>query len=222
MKSILIILIIFAFCSGCERTIEIDDHKLKSTLPSVLSQDFLDVHDRPDFEIIQIDSLANYRQLLNGMHRLSCEDKYIGIQFSYRDTIYGITGFTGCPTAEIISCHFNRNIFLIRNDSLKNLGFNDGKKVHINNLKEEIKKISTSAYRFKFDKSSVDPALIHLFIENKFPITLTKEVLREVIIQFDKISSEKGPDYFKYNVLFEGISMMDIPPPPPPDWEEKK
>ena len=88
--------------------------------------------------------------------------------------------------------------------------------VPIKNLNEEIKKITAVDYNFRYNKNILKPALIHLYIEDKYPISKTKEVLREITLQFKKINSEMGTDYFRYTLLFEGFSIMDIPPPPPP------
>ncbi|NER09821.1 hypothetical protein [Muriicola jejuensis] len=180
------------------------------------TRDFEEQRWRADFEVVDLDPKKDYPDFLGEMFRLSCENKRAGIQFSLRDTIYNLTGFAECPNDGIISCRFNRNIFIIRNDSLKNLGFNENGKVHFRELNKEIQKIASSPYRFLYDREILGPALIHFYIEDQYPIELTKEILREIIVQFEEVNSEMGSDFFKYHILFEGYSMMDIPPPPPP------
>ncbi|WP_147296631.1 hypothetical protein [Flagellimonas nanhaiensis] len=168
-----------------------------------------------DFETISLDSLQDFGELIKEMQSLSCEEKSIGLEFEQNDTIYKLTGWTECPTSGVISCYFNRNTIIIKNDSLKNLSENWDKMVHISRLDEEIKSISLKDYNFQHDRDILKPALIHLYIEDKFSILKTKEVLKEITRQFKKINSEMGTGFFRYNILFEEFSMLDIPPPPP-------
>lgn len=217
-KRLYLLVLTIAILTGCDQLSEIDPGQTTSpaTTTTFYSADFKEDQKRPEFALVELDSLQNYGQLLRKMQQLSCDNKFTGIQFTDMDTLYGAMGFTECPNDGIFGCHFNRNIFIVKNDSLKNIGFNGHDKMHISKLKQEIKKISSSKYRFQYNKTILEPALIHLFIEDKYPITLTKEVLKEIITQFEKINSEMGADYFTYTILFEGISFMDIPPPPPP------
>ncbi|MGB5701000.1 hypothetical protein [Muriicola sp.] len=204
--------------SGCDPLSEtyLWETTTSTTSATFYSADFKEDQKRPEFALVELDSLQNYGQLLRKMQQLSCDNKFTGIQFTDMDTLYGITGFTECPNDGIISCYLNRNIIKIKNDSLMNFGGDQDKLVHINTLEKELQKIIATTFRLQFDKNFINPALIHLFIEDKYPITLTKEVLKEIITQFEKINSEMGADYFTYSILFDGISYMDIPPPTPP------
>ncbi|MEM9078877.1 MAG: hypothetical protein AAGC43_17685 [Bacteroidota bacterium] len=155
------------------------------------------------------------------MQNLSCQEKSIGIEFRQNDTAYKLTGWTECPTSGVISDYFNRNIIIIKNDSLKNLSGDRDKMVHISHLDVEIKTIIAKDYLYQYNKEILKPALIYLYIEDKFSISKTREVLREIMEQFKKINSQMGVDFFRYDILFGEFSMLDIPPPPPPELKIK-
>lgn len=216
MGRFLYILFLGLCFSSCEKDIEIEISEPKNEIFQIYTKDFQEQRWQADFDLVLLDSKRNYPDFLREMYRLSCENIRAGIRFSLRDTIYNLTGFAECPNDGIISCRFNRNIFLIRNDSLKNIGYNNGGKFHISELKKEIQKIVVSPYRFHYEKQILQPALIHFYIEDDQPTSLIKEVLREVVLQFEGINAEMGKGFFKYTILFEGFSIMDIPPPPPP------
>ncbi|MDX1279370.1 hypothetical protein, partial [Oceanihabitans sediminis] len=60
------------------------------------------------------------------------------------------------------------------------------------------------------------PALIHFYVEDKYPISTIIIVLKEIAEQFSVLNSKNDSDFFKYNILFEGYDISSIPPPPPP------
>ena len=216
MKALIYMVILSIFSFSCDSTIENELADMEKSEVRVFSYAFLEKVKSPDFEVISLDAIQNFGKLNDEMAKLSCKNKFIGLQFQYQDTIYGLMGYSSCPTIDVSSCYFQRNIILIKNDSLINFGGDWDIKVPIKNLGGEIKKITAVDYNFQYNGNILKPALIHLYIEDKYPISKTKEVLREITRQFKKLNSEMGTDYFRYTILFEGYSMMDIPTPPPP------
>ncbi len=217
MKKSFCLLVLSMWFAHCDSDIEEQESGLELTATTeLISDDFLQTQMQADFETISIDSLPNFGALIKKMQKLSCKGKSVGLVFTQNDTLYKLKGWSECPTDGIISCHFNRNIIMIKNDSLKNLSGDWDKMVHISQLDEEIQSISLKDYHFQYNNDILKPALIHLYIEDRFSISKTKEVLKEITRQFKKINSERGADFFRYNILFEGFSIFDIPPPPPP------
>ena len=216
MKALLYISALFIIGVGCDRPFVNEQEDSQKLSSEFLSSEYSEHFNQPDFETVNLDSLQNFGKLLDNMERISCANKSTGITFTFHDTIYKLMGFTGCPTSNVISCHFNRNTLFVKNDSIKNLSGDWDEMVYIENLDKEIEKVSEVDYHFQFDKDVLKPALIHLYIENKYPISKTKAVLKEIVQQFEKINSEMGSDFFRYNINFERYSMVDIPPPPPP------
>ncbi|WP_189361844.1 hypothetical protein [Algibacter mikhailovii] len=221
MKTNFYIVFLFAFLSNCDPYTEKEQSEWDNETTELISNSFIENQNQSDFEIINLDSLKNFRELIKKMQKLSCEAKSIGLEFKQNDTIYKLTGWAACPSSNVTSCHFNRNTIYIKNDSLKNFSGNWDKMVHINHLDSEIKNITLKNHHFQYNKNILKPALIHLHIEDKFSISKTKEVLKEITRQFEKINAER-PDFFRYNILFEGFSWLDIPPPPPPPELKKK
>ena len=55
---------------------------------------------------------------------------------------------------------------------------------------------------------------MHLYIDDKYSISKTKKVLKEIFQQFDKIKIERGPKYFPYHITVEEYDFLSISPPP--------
>ncbi|MBT8285127.1 MAG: hypothetical protein HKO75_07055 [Flavobacteriaceae bacterium] len=217
MKTLCYLLLIPFFLTSCEPDTEIEIIEPIESRTTFFSYDFMVDQYHPDFEVILLDSLQNYGELIRKMQRLSCNNKRIGIQFSVGDTLYGLTGFTDCPEVEIIDCYSRINIFVIKNDSLKNIReLNRKKSMHISELSKVIDRIQTEPLRYQFRRNALRLTLLNLYIDPKHPISMTKEVLKEVATAFKEVNTEMGPDFFKYNILFEDNYWMYIPPPPPP------
>lgn len=185
---------------------------------SISSDNYLLYSNKPNFQVINLDSAQNFGELISKMSKLSCAGKIVGLKFSYKENVYNMMGNNLCPYDNTISCHFGINRITIKNDSLINYAQDWNNKVHIKNLNTELEKIIESKYAFQYGKDIPKPVLINLHIEDKFSIAKTKEVLSEIINQFNKINSRMGMgvNYFEYNILFEKYSILDIPPPPPP------
>ncbi len=153
------------------------------------------------------------------MGQITCEGKVSGLRFELSDTIYNVTGFSDCSNSGEIGCYFRRNVMSIRNDSLI-IGYRkDKNEKPISYLKTELNKIMAKTYNFKYNENKVKPALIYFYVDDKYPISTTKRVLKEIAKQFSTINSKNSPDYFKYNILFKSFDITKIPPPPPKSIE---
>ena len=204
---ILIILLIFSSCSNLEE---------KKPLNSIFSKDYEKFQTENEIGIVDLDSVTNFSELRKKMVKLTCEGKVSGLKFELNETRYHITGFSDCPTSGEIGCYFRRNLISITNDSLI-IGYGKDKiKKPINYLKTELNNIMSKSYNFRSNENKVKPALIHFYVEDKYPISTTKAVLKEIAEQFLVINSKNESDFFKYNILFEGYDITSIPPPPPP------
>ena len=210
MKNLNYILIFFLILSSCSNLDE------KKTLNELYSQDFKKFQVDNKIGIIDLDSVKNFSELRKKMGELTCEGKVSGLRFELNDTRYYITGFSDCPTSGEIGCYFRKNYLTIRNDSLI-LGYGKEKeKKPINYLKTELNNIIAKPHNFKYNKNKVKPALIHFYVEDKYPISTTKTVLKEIAEQFSVLNTKNDSDFFTFNILFEGYDISSIPPPPPP------
>ncbi|SHG69152.1 hypothetical protein [Flagellimonas flava] len=165
------------------------------------------------FEVLNLDTYNNYGDLLDAMETLSCEEKGIGLKFEHEGISYHTTGFAECPTSWVIDCYFNRNMVMVKNDSLRHFT----KKRHISELQNEIMEFNDySGYQGLRGNRRLKPSLLFLYVEDKYPIAKTKEVLKEIVTQFEGINKELGHQKYRYHLQFERFSNFDIPPPPPP------
>ena len=201
---------------SCDWDPDFKEYSEADHLPILYSYGFLEQKMQSNFEVIHLDNHRNYREFLAEMRRISCENAKAGIEFTYQDTLYGLTGYTVCPSSGIIGCYFNRNIIKVKNDSLLNFAGDWEKLVHIEQFETEINRVMEVRKTFYHGYEKINPALIYIYVEDKYPIEMTKQILKEITLQFEKVNREKGPEYFKYHIIFEGYDMFDIPPPPPP------
>ena len=210
MKNLNYILIFFLILGSCSNLEE------KKTLNELFSQDFKKFQIDNEIGIVNLDSVSNFSELRKKMSELTCQGKVSGLMFESTDTRYFITGFSDCPTSGEIGCYFRRNFLRIRNDSLI-LGYGKEKEIKpISYLKTELNNIIAKPHNFKYNENKVKPALIHFYVEDKYPISKAKTVLKEIVEQFSALNSKNDSDFFKYNILFEGYDISSIPPPPPP------
>lgn len=184
-------------------------------LYELYSQDFKKLRVDNEIGIVDLDSVSNFSELRKKMGQLTCEGKFPGLRFKSNDTIYHLTGSADCPTSAEISCYFRRNLLFIRNDSLVIKFGKNKKKEPIGYLKTELNEIVSKPYNFQRNENKLKPALIHFYVDDKYPISTTKRALKEIVKQFTEINTKNSSDYFKYNILFEGYDISNIPPPPP-------
>ncbi|WP_349352660.1 MULTISPECIES: hypothetical protein [unclassified Flagellimonas] len=193
-----------------------DDKLSKLTSSKIFSDKFLEFQGDPDFEVINLENVANFNTLIDRMQTLSCKNKYTGITYQFNDTIYNQYGYTECPTSGVISCFMNSNQIHIKNDSLRNYRISSDKFYSIESLTDQLKTMNAVDYYDSGGKTVLKQILIFLHIEEHYPISKTKEVLAEIQKQFDKANETMGNKYYRHLIFFEKYDYTDIPPPPPP------
>lgn len=196
----------------------------KKTLTDFFSEDYKNFRFHNKIGIINLDSVSNFSELRKKMSELTCEGKSSGLRFVKNDTIFYLTGLADCPTSSEIGCYFSRNLLFVRNDSLLIEYGKNKKKKPIRFLKAELDEIMSQNHNYQHNKNKLKPALIHFYVEDKYPIETTKRTLKEIIRQFKKINSQNGSDYFKYNILFEKYDITNIPlgsPPKPNEFDNE-
>lgn len=219
-KHLPIVLLIYAsnFFFGCDDTLGINQNEKHSELSykRMYSDKFLELQGNPLFEVINIDKVSNFSSLIEKIQALSCENKYPGITYHLNDTIYYQYGYSECSTSNVTSCFINLNSIHIKNDSLKNYRVSLDRSYSIKSLADQLKTMKHVDYFDSGGKPVLKQVLVHLNIEDHYPISKTKEVLAEIEKQFTKANLEMGENYYRYMIYFEDISFSDIPPPPPP------
>ncbi|KAA5820845.1 hypothetical protein FPF71_17040 [Algibacter amylolyticus] len=209
-KSLFIVLL---FSSSCN---SFDEKEVKN---EVFSPEFKNYQLQNNLELINLDTINTYSELRKEMSRIDCSGKVAGLKFSYNQVHYNTLGFAYCPNISEDACYFTPNQFTIKNDSFIK-GFK--KRKSIEHLNRVLDTTISNKYNFRYKQNKLKPAVIFLYVEDKHSIVVTKKVLKEIIEQFNRVNSDKSPDYFKYTILFEGYSLLDIPPPPPPPVENNK
>ncbi|MEG9329203.1 hypothetical protein V6B16_14765 [Salinimicrobium catena] len=208
MKNWIYIMILILTTFSCEKFEETTNNQ------RVYSTDYRSLETKSNFEVIDIDSVQNYSELISEMEKLTCQNKISGLKFTFQEKEYFLTGLTGCPNKNETACYFARNLIIVKNDSIITDLFNNTK-VSLENLHQELNEIASEPINFQFDNENIKPALIHLYIEKGKNISTTKKVLKEIVVQFEKFNSNSIPGFFKYNILFDRFDRTKIPPPPP-------
>ncbi|QCX39344.1 hypothetical protein FF125_13180 [Aureibaculum algae] len=206
MKNFSLALISLLLLNSC------DDFKEKSIKKEVFAQDYKKYYAKKELIILDLDTIKNFSELRREMEEIACDKKISGLKFKFNKINYHITGFAECPSSAG-GCYFYKNTLMIKNDSI---GLDFKNKVSIKNLKNEIDSIISKPYNFQHNKNILNPALIYLYIDDKYKISKTKEVLAEILEQFNNINTANSPDFFEYNIIFESDIFFTIPPPPPP------
>lgn len=209
MKKLNYILILILILYSC------DSFKEKTIKKELFSLDFKQFKAKNELELIDLDSVKNFSELRKKIEKITCKGKTSGLKFNFNKTNYYITGFANCPN-DAIACYFGRNTLIIKNDTILTDFRNQKNNQTIENLKTELDSIISKTYNFIHNKDVPKPALIYLYIDDKYPISKTKKVLKEIAEQFKSINSSNKPNYFQYNILFESKGFFAVPPPPPP------
>lgn len=207
-KVLFVFLLILYGCNSCKEK-------------EVYSSSFVKYNALHKITLIDLDSIKNFSELTNQISKIVCKRKVPGLKFKSNETIYYLTGSSNCSKFSETACYFTPNIFTVKNDTLISR-FNSQDNKPIEALASKLNVAVSMKGNFKSYEDKVKPAIIHLHIEDKFPISKTKKVLKEIVKQFKRINSEKSSDYFEYTILFEGYSISDILPPPPPKENNKK
>ena len=214
MKALLKILLFALILNSCGKKKE---GFVKSKIYSV---DFEKYRDEDRLKIIDLDSIANYGQLISEMERITCDDKVSGLRINSKTTDYFITGFASCPTSGLVSCYFRVINIGILNDSIMDSWSKSDETIPIENLKIELDSLMSNSYNLQYGGQILKPAIIWLHMDDEVSISKTKKVLVEIAEQFQRIRNDKGPEYFQYQILFENTDFFPIKPPPlaPKPW----
>lgn len=220
MKTFSYILTLLITLSSCSYL------KSKKTPTELFSQDFKNSKADNTIKIINLDSVTNFSELITRMEELTCKQEVSGLKFELNDTIYHLTGYADCPTSNSVGCYLRRNVLYIKNDSLVINSGESKEQKQIKYLKTELNKIMAKTYTYQYNENKLKPALISLYVEDKYPILTTKKVLKEITKQFAKINFKNNPDFFKYHILFKTYDATDIlelpiPMPPPQHINQK-
>ncbi|WP_298529213.1 hypothetical protein [uncultured Christiangramia sp.] len=188
------------------------DEEMGESKQENYSLDYLNYYKLEYFEEINIDSIKTFSILSERLKKNRCNNKISGLKFTYKKSKYFLIGSAECPS-QGIGCYMNVNSISIKNDSIiidyKN-------KEHISSLGSYLKNITDNPYNYKFKKVDLKPAIIRFEVDDKYSIEKTKEVLKEIILEFKKYNTSDNPDHFKYFILFDGLIPVPPPPPPPP------
>ena len=179
------------------------------------SNDFKNFSTESDFQVLNLDSIANFEKLKTKMGNLTCEDKSTGLKFKLKENVYYVTAFAQCPTFRGAACYFRTNDITIKNDTISSIQY-ENVEIPIEKLGEVLDEIISDPYNYQYGKEKLKDALIHIYVNDNHSIQTIKKDLKEIIENFSKINSSKNPDLFKYYILIEGYDKSKIPPPPPP------
>jgi len=174
------------------------------------SLDYLKYSKLSHFREIKIDSLKTFSDLVKNLEQNSCNNKISGLKFTFKNSQYFLIGSAECPS-QVGGCYMNVNSISIKNDSILT-DYNS--KEHISSLGFYLKNIISKPYNYKYNKDELKPALIRFEVDDEYSMEKTKEVLKEIILEFKKYNKPDNPNHFKYFVLFDGL--ISVPPPPPP------
>lgn len=201
-----LIILIFASC---------DKSNTNQNQIEIFTKDYRELKSKNILEVINIETIKNFSSLRKMMGNITCNGKASGLKFESNDTLYHTTGFSECPTSQEIGCYFRRNIITIKNDSIV-IKDEEKTKVGINHLTEVLNTIIDNPNNFQSNKNQIKPALIYLYIDDKYSIETTKTVLKEIVTQFQSINKFKGTDYFNFDILFQSYDISSLPPLPKP------
>jgi hypothetical protein len=209
MKNYFYLIVLLSSFSACE---VLEETTVKS---EIASTEFEKLRLKDDLEIIDLSSFENFAELRDAMGKLSCQDINSGLTFEFEEKEYYLTGIAACPDPGVVSCHFQTIQIFIKNDSIVRESFRN-KKEPIEDLGKELHNLISKPYLFRIKEDIMKRALIHLYIEEKEDIIVTKKVLAEITQQFAKLNSGARSDFFEYDILFTRLDPTNIPPPPPP------
>jgi hypothetical protein len=209
MKLFYSLLFVLLMLSGCG---DYDQEEINS-VHELNSAAFAKYQEENKLRLVDLDSVKSYGELISIMKNINCEGEIPGLKVVIKDVVYNLTGWAGCPNSNEVSCYFRVNHIMIKNDSIVTDRKN---KLPVEQLDEVLREIISQPYTFQFDSDNVRPALISLYVEDKYPISVTKKVLKEIAVEFEKLATANNPDFFTYNILFRSFDYINIPPPPPP------
>ena len=160
---------------------------------------------------IDINSVESYGELYKIMEDNACNGKTSVVKFTHLDQNYNIAGFVRCPATTGTDCFFRVNHIDITGDSII---YDYDKKLPVEKLSEALSDLMADPHKYKFQSTSMMPAVIWFYGDKDQSIEETKDLLIRITTEFDRINnSEKGK--FPYYINFESRKYQRIPPPPP-------
>lgn len=212
MKKYLIILLLFFLFTGCEYKDPISRSEIKEVFYP--SQERFNL----ETELAEVypDSVENYAQLYKQMEKNACEGKTSVIKFLHQGQNYNIIGYTECPEKAMISCFFRVNQMYINSDSLR---YDYDVILPVARFGDAVSDLMVNPHNYKFQSTSLKDAVIWFYVDGKYSIQFTKDLLVRITDEFEKVNNgNKGK--FPYYINFEPREYRRPPPPPPAENEE--
>jgi len=157
----------------------------------------------------QLDSLKNFRELINKIDLIACENKTPVITFQNENLEYKLIPMNDCSERRRIFDYYDRNVLNIEPD-----------KVIVDNLREygidSLSIILRNHYlnenKEPFFSDTPEKAFVQVYVDTISDIGKTKELLIKIMDAFDEI---KG-DSLSLGIQFEKYLLSDLSLPPPP------
>lgn len=168
---------------------------------------------------IELNSVENFAQLYEIMERNACAEKASVLKFKHSGKNYNIIGFVECPETNGVACYFRVNHIEINGDSLI---YNYDVVLPVEDLDDALEDLMSNPYNYKFQSTSLKPAIIWFHGDKDQSIEQTRELLIRITAEFDKVNKLEK-EKFPYYINFLPHKYQRIPPPPPPppgDYEE--
>ncbi|PKD15770.1 hypothetical protein APR41_10755 [Salegentibacter salinarum] len=171
------------------------------------SSDYIAFQGKDNFEVINIDSLSNFSDLSITIDEMNCDNKIPGLTFSLDKSQYNFVGCSDCKKAKLKSCKGASSFIFIENDSIiRDLATK--KKIHISDLHKVLNEINNGEYKYRTGKSSDFPIILNLNVDNKLPISMTKNVLSIIIGEFEQIHQSYKILKYNYEIHFEPYEVL--------------
>lgn len=184
--------------TSCNRT-ENKRPVSKDITQNFYSKDFKDKLDKKELTVLDIDTFPNFSELKENISALYCEDRVAGLTFSVNDAQYNLIGYADCKSKK--KCLAASSLIFIQNDSIIT-DITNNQKVHISNLHCLIEDIQRDNYKYINSKDPEIPSLIFFHVDDTYPISLTKSILKEISINFDNPDLDTKIETRPYTIYF--------------------
>lgn len=202
--SAILIIILFTSCENGEK-LQVNQEEVFYPSEDRFSEEYM-------LAEIELNSVENYAQLYEIMENNACDGKTSIVKFSHRNQNYNILGGVECPRINVINCFFRVNHIYITGDSLI---YDYDIKLPVEKLNETLTDLMSDPHKYKFQTTSMKPAVIWYHGDENQSIEVTKDLLVRITSEFDNINKVEK-EKFPYYINFEPRKYQKIPPPPPP------
>ncbi len=190
----------FAFISCGEKESKVSERK-DSAVVETNNPGFYPNADRfdPAFELseVNLDTVVSYSQLYNHLEEIACEGKNPVIQFNLKEKVYNVAVNVECPEMSITDCYFFvHHLYLNKNSVIYDL---DQKK-DLKKLPEILTGISSNFSKDDFEAERT--AVVWIYLEGEQPIDEVKEILVNLMEDFETINQVTNND-FPYFIYLE-------------------